>query len=141
MWFICYYLFYFSHSSRCKFGILLWFQFVFSFKSLACFSPWGCRVRHNWVTELNWTKLSLPIHGLGMAFHLFRSSLMCFVYVLLFLVLSSTSLIKFIFLHIFLVLWIPFVNGTFYLILFLDCLMLIFKNIIGFGAWFLYFVA
>ena len=22
--------------------------------SLACCSPWGCRVRHNWVTELNW---------------------------------------------------------------------------------------
>ena len=21
---------------------------------LACCSPWGCRVRHNWVTELNW---------------------------------------------------------------------------------------
>ena len=23
---------------------------------LACCSPWGCRVRHDWVTELNWTK-------------------------------------------------------------------------------------
>ena len=22
--------------------------------SLVCCSPWGCRVRHNWVTELNW---------------------------------------------------------------------------------------
>ena len=22
--------------------------------SLACCSPWGCRVGHNWVTELNW---------------------------------------------------------------------------------------
>ena len=22
--------------------------------SLACCSPWGCRVRHGWVTELNW---------------------------------------------------------------------------------------
>ena len=22
--------------------------------SLACCSPWGCRIRHNWVTELNW---------------------------------------------------------------------------------------
>ena len=22
--------------------------------SLACCSPWGCRVRHDWVTELNW---------------------------------------------------------------------------------------
>ena len=21
---------------------------------LVCFSPWGCRVVHNWVTELNW---------------------------------------------------------------------------------------
>ena len=21
---------------------------------LACCSPWGCRVRHNWATELNW---------------------------------------------------------------------------------------
>ena len=26
---------------------------------LACCSPWGCRVRHNWVTELNWTIHSL----------------------------------------------------------------------------------
>ena len=25
--------------------------------SLACFSPWGCRVRHNWVTELYWPEL------------------------------------------------------------------------------------
>ena len=24
--------------------------------SLACCSPWGCRVRHNWVTELSWTR-------------------------------------------------------------------------------------
>ena len=23
--------------------------------SLGCCSPWGCRVRHNWVTALNWT--------------------------------------------------------------------------------------
>ena len=22
--------------------------------SLACYSPWGCRVRHDWVTEVNW---------------------------------------------------------------------------------------
>ena len=22
---------------------------------LACCSPWGCRVRHNWATELNWS--------------------------------------------------------------------------------------
>ena len=22
--------------------------------SLVCYSPWGCRVRHNWATELNW---------------------------------------------------------------------------------------
>ena len=21
---------------------------------LACYSPWGCRVRHDWVTEVNW---------------------------------------------------------------------------------------
>ena len=25
---------------------------------LACCGSWGCRVRHNWVTELNWTVLS-----------------------------------------------------------------------------------
>ena len=25
--------------------------------SLACCSPWGCRVRHDWATELNWKKL------------------------------------------------------------------------------------
>ena len=24
--------------------------------SLACCSPWGCRVRHDWATELNWTE-------------------------------------------------------------------------------------
>ena len=28
--------------------------------SLACCSPWACRVRHNWVTALNWTELSPP---------------------------------------------------------------------------------
>ena len=26
--------------------------------SLACCSPWGCKVRHDWVTELNWTELN-----------------------------------------------------------------------------------
>ena len=26
--------------------------------SLVCCSPWGHRVRHNWVTELNWTELN-----------------------------------------------------------------------------------
>ena len=26
--------------------------------SLACCSPWGCRVRRDWVTELNWKLLS-----------------------------------------------------------------------------------
>ena len=25
--------------------------------SLACCRPWGCRVGHNWATELNWTEL------------------------------------------------------------------------------------
>ena len=24
-------------------------------ESLACCSPWGCRLRHDWATELNWT--------------------------------------------------------------------------------------
>ena len=24
--------------------------------SLACYSPWGCRVGHDWVTELNWNE-------------------------------------------------------------------------------------
>ena len=28
--------------------------------SLACCSPWGCRVGHNWVTELNWTSIGGP---------------------------------------------------------------------------------
>ena len=27
--------------------------------SLACYSPWGHRVRHDWATELNW-KTKLP---------------------------------------------------------------------------------
>ena len=26
-------------------------------EGLACCSPWGCRVRHNWATELNWFKV------------------------------------------------------------------------------------
>ena len=26
-------------------------------ESLACYSSWACRVRHNWATELNWTEL------------------------------------------------------------------------------------
>ena len=29
--------------------------------SLACCSPWGCRVRHDWLTELNWTELNWTI--------------------------------------------------------------------------------
>ena len=28
--------------------------------SLACYSPWGCRVGHNWATELNCTEHYLP---------------------------------------------------------------------------------
>ena len=28
--------------------------------SLACCSPWGRRVGHNWVTELNWTEIFFP---------------------------------------------------------------------------------
>ena len=28
-------------------------------RSLVCCSPWGRRVGHNWVTELNWMKLNL----------------------------------------------------------------------------------
>ena len=28
--------------------------------SLACCSPWGCRVRHNWATELNWYEVWKP---------------------------------------------------------------------------------
>ena len=27
---------------------------------LACCSPWGCRVRHDWVTQLNWTTVVKP---------------------------------------------------------------------------------
>ena len=31
--------------------------------SLVCCSPWGCRVRHDWVTELNWTiKMVKRVH-------------------------------------------------------------------------------
>ena len=29
---------------------------------LACYSSWGCRVRHNWATELNWTELKTWNH-------------------------------------------------------------------------------
>ena len=28
--------------------------------SLACCSPWGCRVRHDWANELNWGFIWLP---------------------------------------------------------------------------------
>ena len=28
--------------------------------SLACYSPWGRRVGHDWVTELKWTELGFP---------------------------------------------------------------------------------
>ena len=28
--------------------------------SLACWSPWGHGVRHDWVTELNWTDVYVP---------------------------------------------------------------------------------
>ena len=27
---------------------------------LACCNPWDCRVRHDWVTELNWTETNKP---------------------------------------------------------------------------------
>ena len=30
--------------------------------SLVCCSPWGCRVRHNWVPEVNWTVCILFIN-------------------------------------------------------------------------------
>ena len=30
-------------------------------RSLACCSPWGCRVRHDWVTELNWRTVRSPL--------------------------------------------------------------------------------
>ena len=29
---------------------------------MACYSPWGHRVRHNWATELNWTKFEKVKH-------------------------------------------------------------------------------
>ena len=36
--------------------------------SLACCSPWGLRVRHNWATELNWTeKLHNGQHDLNLS--------------------------------------------------------------------------
>ena len=31
--------------------------------SLVCCSPWFCRVRHDWVTELNWTELRRTLWG------------------------------------------------------------------------------
>ena len=38
---------------------------------LVCLSPWGCRVKHNWVTELNWGRCSSQNASLcnGIVFH------------------------------------------------------------------------
>ena len=33
--------------------------------SLACCSPWDCRVRHNWATELNWCTFHVNIFHLS----------------------------------------------------------------------------
>ena len=29
--------------------------------SLVCYSPWGCKIRHDWVTKLNWTELNCTV--------------------------------------------------------------------------------
>ena len=31
--------------------------------NLACCSPWGCKVRHDWTTELNWTAAESDLNG------------------------------------------------------------------------------
>ena len=38
--------------------------------SLVCYSPWGCKVRHYWVTELNWCQFDYQCFGeLHILFH------------------------------------------------------------------------
>ena len=36
--------------------------------SLVCCSPWDCRVRHNWATELNWTEAGWQYTALTYSF-------------------------------------------------------------------------
>ena len=37
---------------------------------LACCDSWGCRVGHDWATELNWTELRSVFPLLGSAFYM-----------------------------------------------------------------------
>jgi len=48
--------------------------------SLACCSPWGHRVRHDWATELNWTKLNIHVQNPRSPFSSQRSSFIFQVY-------------------------------------------------------------
>ena len=38
--------------------------------SLACCSPWGWRVGHDWVTELNWTDMAWCTHSINLLLHI-----------------------------------------------------------------------
>ena len=38
-------------------------------ESLVCCSPWGCKVRHNWATELNWHDLRWFAQYFSLVFH------------------------------------------------------------------------
>jgi len=61
--------------------------------SLACCSPWGRRVGHNWATELNWTELIINIGK-------FLSNSACLIYISLkspiFLTLTISHLLQYI---------------------------------------------
>ena len=51
--------------------------------SLACCSPWGCRVGHDWATELNWVPAPTPMGQTVSEFMIFRKVTQCVYYVLL----------------------------------------------------------
>ena len=48
---------------------------------LACCSPCGCRVRHSWATELNWTELSVLVSVLFHTWSYSRLSVQCWCFV------------------------------------------------------------
>ena len=47
--------------------------------SLMCCSPWGCRVKHDWVTKLNWLHVCMYMHNYIML-HIELIDILCKIY-------------------------------------------------------------
>ena len=47
--------------------------------NLVCFSPWGRRVRHNWMIEINWTELWIFLFSWRTSFSIFYKATLVFM--------------------------------------------------------------